>query len=131
MSVDTSNNLHNMTGQFTRGMEKQGMGIRSGTTLARMDIQRLNEQRFATNTLHLTSTEFDINQINDSDLEALKNAVMGELAKTRAEKQGWTRKPEGILAWLKDKFMTFFMGATPCFQSETTFHEHTEATKKG
>ncbi|MDR0680125.1 MAG: hypothetical protein LBF42_03820, partial [Puniceicoccales bacterium] len=86
-------NLHN------RFVEKRE--IRSLTAQARRDILALNEElekafsskealnTFARNTLGLRDDEFDANQFSETDLQTLKNMVMGELAEARAKKYGW------------------------------------------
>jgi hypothetical protein len=112
--------------------------IRGGRSESQSDIRRLNEafagrdklKDFARGTLGLRENEFSVDQLNDSDFEQLKGAVLGELAKARANKYAWTNKPESVSAWLRDKFMTFFMFLSASFHSETMFHKNAETSSR-
>jgi hypothetical protein len=114
--------------------------VRSLAAQAHRDVLALNQEleeafssiealnTFARNTLELRTNDFDVSQFSETDLQTLKNMVMGELAKARAKKYGWTGDPKSVAAWLRDKFLMFFTGIVAKFFSEKPFQSNDKTT---
>ncbi|MDR0742474.1 MAG: hypothetical protein LBE98_03350 [Puniceicoccales bacterium] len=90
-------------------------------------VENLND--FAKNVLGLDFDESEGFGIQAGDLAGLKTVIMADLASARAENHGSLNSTEGIIAWLRNAFMSFAMHMCARSNAEKLFEQNETTTK--
>ncbi|MDR2628638.1 MAG: hypothetical protein LBC30_01430 [Puniceicoccales bacterium] len=117
---------------FSQGiLKKESDRAESTSIFAQLEsafnsVESLNT--FAREDLGLTLANFDASRLSAEGLAEFKTKIMADLAHARAENHGFLKSTEGIMAWLRNAFMSFAMHVCAQFNHEKLFERNETTT---